>query len=292
MDGGGPKSRLRDEERVYAAYALYFERYIQGYRAKGISIERVCPQNEVDMNPSYPGCVMKPDQLVKFVTGYLAPQFKASKIPTEIWPGTFREQPIMGKNGEKPAVLWATECMKDEGFRAVSAGLGIQYYGKKPIQSLKEQYPGLRLMHTEAKCEGGKNTVAEAKGRLPEMIEHFQMGCDTYCYWNMLLDENQKSGWNWKQNSLVTIDRTTGKVRYNLDYQPVYLASKFVRPGAVRVYSDYRKPNAAFEDKDKNITILMQGGKEAERVDLIVDGKKCSIQLPASADCAIVVKKP
>lgn len=287
MDGGGEKSRLRDEGRVYAAYALYLERYIQGYRAKGIPIERLCPQNEVDMNPVYPGCIMKPDQMVKLVTGYLAPQFQASKIPTEIWPGTFRE-----KANQKATVLWATECMKDDGFRAVSAGLGIQYYDGQPVQSLKVQYPGLRLMHTEAKCDGGKNTANEAKGRLPEMIGHFQVGCDNYCYWNMLLDENQKSGWNWKQNSLVTIDRTTGKVRYNPDYQPIYLASKFVRPGAVRVFSDYRKPNAAFEDKDKNITILVQGGKEAERVDLIVDGKKCSIQLPASSDCAIVVKKP
>ena len=150
MDRGGKDSRLRDEDAIYAAYGLYFERYITGYLAHGIPIAWLLPQNEMDCNPAYPGNVMEPPDTIRLVTQHLVPRFKASKIATEIRAGTFRE---------KPAELWATECMKNPAFCASIAGLGIQYFNGRSIEALSKDYPSLRYMHTEASCGNGKNVA-------------------------------------------------------------------------------------------------------------------------------------
>ncbi len=296
MDGGGGKNhennRLRDEEPIYAAYALYFEKYLTGYLQHGIPIARLCPQNEMDCNPGYPGCVMEPAQTIKLVTGHLAPRFKASKITTEIWPGTFRET---------PKAPWATECMKNDAFRAAASGLGIQYYNGHLIEDMAKNYPGVRFMHTEASCDDGKNTAKQALNRFGEMIGNFNAGCDNYAYWNMLLDEQQKSGWGWKQNSLVTIDRVTHEIRYNADFQPVCLASRFVRPGDVRVTAAFHNANgikfstpvAAFGNARGETVILAQNQSDAPVVlDLIMNGTPGKLLLPANADCAAVFPAP
>jgi glucosylceramidase len=290
MDKGGPGSKLIDDDKIYKAYALYFQKYLQGYLAHGVLINRLCPQNEMDADPHYPGCVMPPEQMTKLVGEYLAPQFKTAAIQTEIWPGTFREKP------EKP---WAATCMKDDAFRAAAVGLGVQYCNGKLITALGQTYPGLKFMYTEAPCENGKNTVPQARNRLSNMIGAFSFGCDSYAYWNMILDEKQSSGWGWAQNSLVTIDRTAHTVRYNADYQPMYLVSKFLRPGDVRIDSNYKNAqarlhdNMAFLKPDGSYLILAQNQTDlADTLAVSVGGKSIPVTLPAHADCAITLTAP
>lgn len=290
IDGGGDGNLLRDDDRVYKAYALYFKKYLAGYLSCGIPIARLCPQNEMDCNPRYPGCVVKPGEMQRLVVEHLSPLFASSRIPTEIWAGTFREG---------PKTPWATECMKNGAFRAAIAGLGIQYFNGKTVEELAKTYPGLRFMHTEAVCENGKNTAGQARNRFPEMIGKFNAGCDNYAYWNMLLDEKQKSGWGWAQNSLVTIDRPSGTVRYNPDFQPVCLVSRVIRPGFIRIGavfqgangSKFSTPVAAFQGPRGEIVVLAQNrGTEPAALNLIAGKKTARTVLPASADCAIILE--
>ena len=291
MDGGGKTNNLFDLDEIYKAYSLYFVKYIKGYGSNGIIISRLCPQNEMDASPGYPGCVMPPAQMTKLVVNYLAPAFKNEHLSTEIWPGTFRE---------KPEVAWATECMKNESFRKEFSGLGIQYYNGKTIQALADTYPSLRFMYTEASCCGGKNTAKEAQAHFREIIGAFLTGCDAFAYWNMLLDENQSSGWKWKQNSLVTIDRPTSTVRYNPDYQSIYLISHAVRPGDVRVdanwsngrNSDLSTQTASFLKPAGSIVTLIQNtGPNFLNVKLTVDGKDSVVSLPPHSDNSILIKQ-
>ena len=53
----------------------------------------------------------------------------------------------------------------------------------------------------------------------------------------MILNETTSSGWGWKQNSLINIDRSTKKVTYNPDYAVISLLSKYMQPGAKRIAS-------------------------------------------------------
>jgi glucosylceramidase len=290
MDKGGKDSKLIDDDKIYKAYALYFQKYLQGYLAHGVMINRLCPQNEMDCNPRYPGCVMPPEIMTKLVGQYLAPQFKAGGVKTEIWPGTFRET---------PKVPWAETCLKNDAFRAAAVGLGVQYCNGKSITQLGKTYPNLKFMYTEAPCDGGKNTVPEARNRLGNMIGAFSFGCDSYAYWNMFLDEGQKSGWGWAQNSLITIDKTAHTVRYNADYQPMYLVSKYLRPGSVRIDSGYKNAHARLHDTmafllpDGSYLVLAQNQTDlVNTLALSLNGKISAATLPAHSDCAITLSAP
>ncbi|MDX2431697.1 MAG: beta-glycosidase, partial [Bacteroides sp.] len=57
------KNYLRDEERIYKAYALYFTKYVQAYAQRGVAIERLAIQNETDMNTIYPSCDISSEQM-------------------------------------------------------------------------------------------------------------------------------------------------------------------------------------------------------------------------------------
>lgn len=289
MDKGGKTNNLLDQEAIYKAYTLYFEKYIQGYGAKGITVNRLCPQNEMDASPGYPGCVMPPPQMVKLIADNLAPAFQRDVIKTEIWAGTFRE---------KPEVAWAAECLKTPAFRKAIVGLGIQYYNGHSIEAIAKDDPKLRFMFTEASCCGGKNTPAEAQGHFREIMGAFLTGCDSYAYWNMLLDENQKSGWGWKQNSLVTIDTKSGAVRYNPDYQPLALVSRYLKPGDVRIEAEWSSgrngaissQTASFLKPDGSVVAFVQNlGTNALPMKISLDGKESVITVPGHSDSAILI---
>jgi len=83
-------------------------------------------------------------------------------------------------------------------------------------------------MHTEGKCFHGANSVDEATSRLGEISEYINANCTNFCYWDMILNEATENGWEWKQNSLVIIDRTNKTVHYNPDYNVLYLINKYI----------------------------------------------------------------
>ena len=193
-----------------------------------------------------------------------------------------------------------TECMKNEAFRKAISGLGIQYYNGKSIKALADTYPGLRFMYTEASCCGGKNTAKEAQGHFREIIGAFLTGCDAFAYWNMLLDENQSSGWKWKQNSLVTIDRPTSTIRYNPDYQSIYLISRAVRPGDVRVDANWSNgrngqldANSLFPEArwKLSVALIQNTGPDALNVKLTIGGKDSTVTVPGHSDNSIAIKQ-
>ncbi len=291
MDKGGKDCHLLDDVKVYQAYALYFQKYLQGYEAHGIHITRLCPQNEMDWPATYPACVMPPETMTKLVVDFLAPQFKSAEITTEIWPGTFREK------ADKP---WARTCLENEKFRAVVAGLGLQYCDGNFVKETLARYPGLGAMYTEAPCGWGKNSAREAQSRLTDILNAASFGCDSYAYWNMLLDEKQSSHWGWKQDSLVTIDTQKHTIRYNADYQPLFLIGKYLRPGSIRIQTNKSTGtpgvtclNAcqAFLRPDGNLLVLAQNRSTGNcRVEFKAgSGHGWTVDIPPTSDLAIVL---
>ena len=54
-------------------------------------------------------------------------------------------------------------------------------------------------------------------------------GVSVYEYWNLALCDRQISPWGWLQNSLVTVDRKTGKAKLNAEYWGLKHLSHFVK---------------------------------------------------------------
>ena len=284
MDRGNEfrdKNHLKNETKIYEAYALYFSKYIKSYSKEGIKIDRLIIQNENDITTNYPSCVMPVEQMGKFVKTYLKPQFKADNINTEIWAGTFRTA------GQLDAIEFAA----NKEYRDSFEGIGIQYTSQEHIQDIKNLLPSTSIMHTEGKCYNGQNTEKQASSRLREVAQYINYGVTNYCYWNMILNETTESGWGWKQNSLINIDRKNQKVTYNPDYHVISLISKYLQPGSIRV-ANYSRATIISVKKDGKVFILVQNDKNTSEKYMLEIGKnnKEIVEIPANSISVIETK--
>ncbi len=282
MDGGKESPSinvLRPIPAIYKAYGLYFSKYVQEYAKSGVTIDRLVVQNETDMNPPYPGCDMLPTQMAELITEHIQPQFTKDEIKTEIWAGSFR-----GKRSD------AQNFMKLKNAKD-AVGVGLQYCPQFVLKELRESHPNLKMMHTEGRCENGDNSMAQARKRFGEMASWINSGCENYCFWNIALNETSTSGWDWKQNSLINIDRNTGVVTYNPDYAPVSLLSRYIRPGDQSVKVETNKGAAlAIRNADRLVVFLQNNEKTAATRYLNIEGKTYSAEVPAQSLCALVFK--
>jgi glucosylceramidase len=272
------KNHLKDEPKIYEAYALYFSKYISAYSKKNIKVDRLVVQNENDANTPYPSCVMPPEQMGKFVKEYLKPQFEADKIETEIWAGTFRT------HGQLDALEFAANKQYIDAFD----GIGIQYTAQQYIQDLKSLVPQMKIMHTEGRCEDGKNNEGQAAKRLDEIAGYINYGVTNYCYWNMILNETTESGWDWKQNSLINIDRQNKTVQYNPDFTVMALISKYLQPGTVRI-ANSAPTTVITVKKDGKVFILVQNNDDTPKIYncQLANEEPFELQLPANSLSAV-----
>jgi len=67
--------------------ALYFTKYVQAYKAAGINIGMVMPQNEPTVSSNYTSCQWSGEQLAKFVGYQLGPRFKQDHVGSQIYLG-------------------------------------------------------------------------------------------------------------------------------------------------------------------------------------------------------------
>jgi glucosylceramidase len=287
MDGKGDKSKLIDKPEIYQAYALYLSKYIQAYAKEGIQINRLMIQNEQDATTKYPSNYMPPSEMGNFVIDYLRPQFNQDKISTEIWAGTFR-------TAKKLGVL---EFVTNTKWRESVKGIGIQYTTSDQIMNIKTLYPEVQLFHTEGHCHGGENSIKHAFDRFDEIASYVNYGVSNFCYWNMILNETSKSGWGWKQNSLININRENKKVTYNPDYAALALFSKFIRPGMQRIASTFQhhkgKNTMTFIDLEKNITVFLKNESDKPvTYNLKIDDKQSKlVDIPANSLAAVQIRR-
>ncbi|MGQ1948385.1 glycoside hydrolase family 30 protein [Geofilum sp. OHC36d9] len=283
MDGGkknAENNKLKADPKIYAAYALYFTKYVQEYAKRGVHIDRLVIQNETDMNPKYPGCDMSPEQMAELAFDHIRPAFKKAGVKTEIWAGTFR---AFRKDAEKFLTLKGSEVID---------GIGLQYCRRGQIKSLNSDYPDMDFMHTEGRCENGKNSMEQARKRFGEVCMWLNGGCENFCYWNMVLNEESKSGWGWKQNSLIKIDRQAKTVTYNPDYAPMALLSKFIRPGDQSITTETpEEVNALAVRNDHQLVVFLQNDADAVATqNITLADKNYTVELPAKSLCAFVFK--
>jgi len=284
MVGVRPDNTLKDSAKIYKSYALYLAKYIKAYAKEGVVISRIHPQNETDMNSTYPSCVMNTKEMSNLVMNYLIPEFKRSKVKSEIWAGTYR---TYGK-------LEALELFADAKFRKSVAGIGLQYTKPIHLNDFRALFPNVKMMHTEGKCYNGDNSMKQAQARWTEIADYLNGGVENYAYWNMILNETGKSAWNWKQNGLINIDRSKGTVTYNPDYAVMYLVSKFIRPGVVRVahFTTGEPTSVVTKNTQGNYTLVIQNDAETDKIVSVQvgEGNIQFVKIPALALAAVVLE--
>lgn len=278
-------ARLRQDPKIYKAYAAYLLKYIKAYADEGVTIKVLCIQNEPDTYQSFPGCNMTIAEMHHLTKDYLRPAFKTAGLKTELWAGTIRA--IKGRFDHLELL--------EQGRIGDFDGIGVQYFSTNYLKELHAFDRSIRLIHTEGVCFGGQNSRGQAKSRMPEIASYINSGCENYCYWNMILNEESKSAWGWKQNCLVTVNRSTGEVVYNPDYNVLYLVGQTLQPGDVRIAHaadrSIMRSIITVKSLDGTIKVLLQNNNCRPRVCLLrIMGREKRVRLPAESLCRITLK--
>ena len=285
------KGSLRWEAPVLGAYAVYLARWIEDYRALGIPVYGLSPQNEPNILNVYPTCRWTAEQLREFIGDYLGPTLKSRKIDVELWLGLNGDPSDHGENANARLVT----VLEDPKANAFLSGIAFQYDSRTQIGVAAELYPEKKLMQSETECNRGENSWADAQRLYGLMKRYLENGAGSYFAWNMVLDETGMSTWKWRQNALITVGRATGKVTYNGEYHVMRHFSRYVKPGAKRVrgtgpWGDriaFRNPDGgivvvvANSSKQAHDFVLQMGGRR--------DGDTLRASLPAGSVSTFVV---
>ncbi|MDR1518335.1 MAG: beta-glycosidase [Dysgonamonadaceae bacterium] len=241
------------EDAYYQAYALYFQKFIEGYRAENIDISMVMPQNEFNSCQPFPSCTWQSSALNKFVGEYLGPSMK--ELGVDVAFGTM----------ERPNPAMVDTLLQDTKSSQYITGAGFQWDGKRSIGAIHEKYPDLKLYQTEQECGDGRNSWGGAAHSWNLMKHYFKHGTNVYDYWNISLLEGGMSRWGWTQNSLVVVDSLAHTYRYTYEYQLLKHASHFVKPGAKYLPTSGEFADIlAFQNPDGGVVLIMYNPEKEE----------------------------
>lgn len=230
--------KLRWEENILKAYALYFVKFIQAYEEEGIIIDHIHVQNEVIADQKFPSCVWTGEELRDFIKNYLGPAFEEHHIKAGIWLGTINApEPLdeLMKKENNDYDVYANLVLSDPDAYKYIEGVGYQWAGKNAIQRTVQSYPELKYSQTENECGDGQNTWQYARYVYNLFHHYFTNGVNNYFYWNMILEPKGRSTWGWEQNSLITIHPDRNDYTLNPEYHVVKHFSRYIKVGAKRM---------------------------------------------------------
>jgi glucosylceramidase len=245
--------RLRPE--FYRAYATYFVKYVQAMKAEGITIDAITIQNEPLHPGNNPSLLMPAPDQAEFIKNHLGPAFKAARLTTKII--------IYDHNADRPD--YPIFILNDPEARKYVDGSAFHLYGGniEALSDVRDAHPDKHLYFTEQmvvdRGNGTAFNIASPVRRL--IIGATRNWCRNVLEWNLAADpENRpytdRGGCSMCQGA-VTIDGN--HVSRNLAYYSIAHASKFVRPGSVRIGStnSISLPNVAFKRRDGKIVLIV-----------------------------------
>jgi glucosylceramidase len=267
------------EPRYFEAYARYFGRYIDVYRAKGISVGMVMPQNEFNSAQNFPSCTWTPEGLAKFLR-YLGPEMQNRGV--DIFFGTL-------ERGD-PKML--ETVMADENVARFIKGVGTQWAGKNALPAIHEEFPSLVLFQSEQECGNGTNTWSYA-GYCWQLMKHYlRNGASAYMYWNISTADGGMSTWGWAQNSLVGVDSAAKSFHYTHDYYLLKHLTHFVDLGARALTTTGTCDDVlAFLNPDKSVVLLIRNElPHPQRVEVRVRSQSAMVELPADSIATVTME--
>ncbi|MEO7100183.1 MAG: glycoside hydrolase family 30 beta sandwich domain-containing protein [Luteolibacter sp.] len=261
---------LKWEPPILNSYARYLARWVEDYRAAGINIYALTPQNEPNITNIYPTCLWTGPQLREFIGDYLGPTLRDRETHVELWLGLNGDPPNKGDDSNDRLAT----VLGDPKANSFLTGIAFQYDSKNQIKTASERYPDKKLMQSETECQKGANSWADAQRLFFLMKRYFDGGANAYFLWNMVLDEIGVGPWKWPQNAPITVSRG-GKVTYNGEYHVMRHFSRFVKPGAKRVETTGAwGDKIAFLNPDGSTVIVMgNSAKQPLPVDLKAVGR-------------------
>lgn len=271
----------------YTVYANYLVKYIQEMKKNGIIIDALTVQNEPLHPGNNPSLLMPADAQKVFIRDHLGAAFSKNNIQTKII--------IYDHNADRPD--YPISILDDAKAAQYIDGSAFHLYGGTvdAISKVHEAHPNKNLYFTEQWVGAPGNFKKEFEWHIENLIIGAPRNwCKTVLEWNLAADPQQDPhtdrGGCDRCLGAITIDGD--KVTREPAYYIIAQASKFVRPGSVRIESNVPQnlPNVAYTTPDGKIAAIIQNtSKQEQTVDVTAGNKKTTITLKAGAVATLVL---
>ena len=264
----------------YDAYALYFVKYIQEMAKEGITIDAITLQNEPENPYNTPSMLMTAQEQADFVKNSLGPAFEKAGIETKIV--------VFDHNCDHPEYPIAILNDKDAG-KYIDGSAFHLYIGEiEAMSKVHEAHPDKSIYFTEQWTSGEGKFDEDLRWHTKHLIVGATRNWSrNVLEWNLAADPNfdphtDDGGCTQCMGALTIGD----SVSRNVSYYIIAHASKFVRPGSVRVASNITDGlhNAAFVDPDgKKVLVVVNDNDSAKNFVIKHNGRFAETSLTAGA---------
>ncbi|MBK6282227.1 MAG: glucosylceramidase [Draconibacterium sp.] len=245
----------------YDAYAVYFVKYVQEMQNEGITIDAITVQNEPLHPGNNPSLLMPATEQTDFIKRSLGPAFKAAGVKTKII--------IYDHNADKPE--YPITILNDPEAKKYIDGSAFHLYGGviENVSKVHEAHPDKNRYFTEQWIGAPGDFGGDLKWHTKQLIIGASRNwCKTVLEWNLAADPEQKPhtpGGCTQCLGAVTIDGDL--ITRNPAYYIVAHASKFVRPGSVRIDSNIpaNLPNVAFKTPQGKIAVIVLNDSDSNQ---------------------------
>jgi glucosylceramidase len=281
----------------YATLANYFVKFLQGYASAKVPVAAVTPQNEPGQGTWYPGLNLPEWAEASFVADYLKPALRRARLNTAIfgYDSTWSTTVPPYVSG-----LLAGPAARD------LAGVAFHcYYGTPTVMSdLHREHPKLEQWVSECTSQTDPTWFpAELE------IASLRNWASAVALWNLALDPG--GGPVQAPNTactgctgVVTVDERTHQVSFGAPYYQLGQVSKFLKPGAVRIYSNHfvnysaagpgqGLDDVAFRNPDGTEALVAYNNSNAPtRFAVVWHDRSFTYKLPAEAMVTFTWRQP
>ena len=271
----------------FEPYADYFRKFIDSYKAEGVTIDAVTVQNETDAEQEgrMSACLWSQEQEIEFVKGFLGPTLKKAGLPTKIW--------VLDHNYS----LWgrAIDELSDPAAYEFIDGIAWHgYVGEASAMSrVHDAFPQKHAYWTEG---GPDINLPDYQTDWSKWGDQFNSILNNWARsitaWNVALDEVGKPNVGpFSCGGVITIENASHKITRSGQYWAFAHFSQHVRRGA-RVFAsnavgDLGKGSAVshtgFCNPDGSCVLVLSNTGAERRVQLLHGSRSLDVDLPADS---------
>lgn len=259
----------------YEAYANYFVKYIKAMAGEGIKIDAITPQNEPLYGGNNPSMVMQPEEQRDFIKNNLGPAFKNNQINTKII--------VYDHNADRPD--YPITILSDPAAFAFVDGSAFHLYGGQisALTQVHQAFPDKNVYFTEQWVGGPGNFPEDLKWHVGTLIIGATRNWSrNVIEWNLAADPDYKPHTDGGCSTCLGALTIGSTVKRNVSYYVIAHASKFVRPGSVRIDTNLPNnlPNVAFKRADgKKVLIVLNTDQNPQQFNIQYAGKQVNCNL-------------
>ena len=237
----------------YETYANYFVKYIEAMAAEGITINAIIPQNEPLNETNNPSMVMQPTEQANFIKNYLGPAFQTANITTKII--------AYGHNPDRTD--FPITVLNDNEANPFIDGSAFHLYAGRidNLSLVHNAHPDKNIYFSEQWVGAFEEFSESLKWHTRELLVGATRNWSkTVLEWNLAADANQDPHTNGGcTECLGALTIEGNNVTKNVAYYIIAHASKYVRPGSVRIESNFSTelPNVAYKTPDDSIVVIV-----------------------------------